>query len=70
MALLVDAAIPTTDCLPEWQTSIPISMVLVYSITAGNCIVKRSPPHLEFIWRIMLVALEGLKLLAFLEVTT
>lgn len=48
----------------------PISMVLIVSMTAGNYIVNRSPPHLEFICLIMLVALEGLKLLAFLEVTT
>lgn len=70
MYLLVDAAKPTTDLRPEWHTSIPMSMVFMEFRTAGNCMVKRSPPDFEFIYLMMLLALEALKPRALREVTT
>lgn len=59
----MEAAKPTTDFGPEWQTSIPISIVLLSKLK-GNLSAKSCPPALQLIYLIIAEAVESLKFFA------
>ena len=61
MAGLIEAEKPTIELGPEWQTSMPISIVFIDYMASGNFIWYRSPPILLLICLKMFEAFDMLK---------
>lgn len=54
--LFVVATTPTTEFFPAWQTSIPMTITLLFLTNVGSLTLSDSPPTLELTYFMMFVA--------------